>query len=266
VRSVVTGAVAVASLVAFVRIERAQRNPLVALGLLRNRPYVALTVTGAVVNTATVVFLFVVPLALQGQWRLSVLGAGTAFLAPAVLMAVAGVVAGRVRSADAVPVMAGCLVVCAVALHWLATASGPSWYVAATVLCAAPLGLANALTLVATQGAVRPERAGEASGVTKTVITVAAGLGVALCGPVADGRGDAGPAANAALLSTAAICLVVGLALAGWWYRARRLPGSRTRRPLRAATRPAGSAAVEHDDGAGVEPATGREDHGTRAG
>ncbi len=38
------------------------------------------------------------------------------------------------------------------------------------------LGTANSLTLIATQGVIEPERAGEASGVTKTVITVAACL------------------------------------------------------------------------------------------
>jgi hypothetical protein len=38
--------------------------------------------------------------------------------------------------------------------------------------------------LIATQAVIRPERAGEAPGVTKTVITVAAGLGVGLAGAI----------------------------------------------------------------------------------
>lgn len=233
VRGAVAAGVVAALVVAFARIERAAASPLVALGLFRNGPYVALTLAGAVVNTATVVFLFVVPLALQGQWGRSVMGAGVTFIAPAVLMAVAGPVAGRVRSRGAVPMMAACLGAAAVALFCLATASGLAAYVTAAVLCAAPLGLANALTLVATQAAVRPERAGEASGVTKTVITVAAGLGITLCGPVADRQRDAvASAAHDALLTTASGCLVVVSVLAIWWNTRRRVGRLRSQEHL----------------------------------
>ncbi|MCG0291007.1 MFS transporter, partial [Streptomyces sp. PSAA01] len=73
------------------------------------------------------------------------------------------------------------------------------------------LGVAGALTLIATQAVVRPERAGEASGVTKTVITTAAGLGVALSGPAADAHGTA--AAVDATLMAAGGCCLAGAAL-----------------------------------------------------
>ncbi|MET7762657.1 hypothetical protein [Streptomyces sp. NPDC005336] len=73
--------------------------------------------------------------------------------------------------------------------------------------------MAGALTLIATHGAVRPERAGEASGVTKTAITVAAALGVVLSGPVAGPHG--GPAAAPApaadtALTAAGLCRLAG--------------------------------------------------------
>ncbi|GHF58605.1 MFS transporter [Streptomyces mashuensis] len=213
----------------FVRCERTAAAPLVGLGLFRNGPYVALTLAGAVANTATVMFLFVVPLSLQGPWQLSVAAAGVAFLAPAVAMAAAGPLAGRVAPPHAVPVMAACLGTGALVLACLAGAPHLPVYLAAATLGGAVLGLGNALTLVATQAVIRPERAGEASGVTKTVITVAAGLGVALAGPVAAPGGD-GHAVGTALLATAAGCLAACAVLLLWLRHTPRTPG-RPRRP-----------------------------------
>lgn len=197
----------------FVRHERAAAHPLVDLALFGNRPFVALTAAGAAANTATVVVLFVVPLALQGPWRLSATGAGAAFLAPAAAMALAGPVAGRIRTADAVRAMAGALVLGAVALGAAAAAPSLPVFLVAVTGCGAGLGVAGALTLIATQAVVRPERAGEASGVTKTVITTAAGLGVALSGPAADAHGAAMAAAVDAALMTAGGCCLAGAAL-----------------------------------------------------
>ncbi|MBI0315478.1 MFS transporter, partial [Streptomyces javensis] len=71
--------------------------------------------------------------------------------------------------------------------------------------CGAALGVAGALTLIATQAVVRPERAGEASGVTKAVITTAAGLGVALSGDAAEA--ESGAAVDAALMAAGGCCL-----------------------------------------------------------
>ncbi|URM92197.1 MFS transporter [Streptomyces sp. MRC013] len=212
---------------AFVHVERRAPHPLVGLALFRNGPYVALTLAGAAANTATVMFLFVVPLSLQGPWGLPAVAAGTAFLLPALAMAVAGPLAGRVTTRGAAPAMAACLGGGALGLLGLALAPGLPAYLVAATFCGAALGLANALTLVATQGIVRPERAGEASGVTKTVTTVAAGLGIALAGSV---TGHDAPAAEAAartvLLATAATCATACTVLLSWMrtvrIRARR--------------------------------------------
>lgn len=203
-RSVAAIAVAALLLAAFVRTERRTPYPLIDLALFRNTTYVALTAAGAVANAATVVFLFVVPRALQGEWGLAPAAAGAAFLLPAALMAVAGPVAGRVGRFRAVPVMAGALGAASVTLGAAALARTPAAYLAAVTACGAALGLANALTLVATQAVVRPERAGEASGVTKSVITVAGGLGVVLAG-------GGGPAT--ALAVSGAGCLLAALGL-----------------------------------------------------
>ncbi|ATL87534.1 MFS transporter [Streptomyces malaysiensis subsp. malaysiensis] len=218
-RSATALALAVALGYVFVRHERAVANPLVDLALFGNRPFVALTAAGAAANAATVVLLFVVPLALQGPWRLSATGAGAAFLAPAAAMALAGPVAGRIRTADAVRVMAAALVLGAAALGAAAMATSLPVFLVAVTGCGAALGIAGALTLIATQAVVRPERAGEASGVTKTVITTAAGLGVALSGPAAEARSTA---AVAAALMAAGGCCLAGAALL---VLTRRRPG-----------------------------------------
>ncbi|WP_311033959.1 MFS transporter [Streptomyces luomodiensis] len=208
-RSVTALALAAVLGVVFVRHERAVAHPLLDLALFGNRPFVALTAAGAAANAATVVVLFVVPLALQGPWRLSAAAAGTAFLAPAAAMALAGPVAGRIRTAAAVRAMAGALGLGAAALGAAAVATSLPVFLLAVTGCGAALGLAGALTLIATQAVVRPERAGEASGVTKTVITTAAGLGVALSGPAAEAHGGPAPApaVDAALVAAAACCL-----------------------------------------------------------
>ncbi|MFD9904555.1 MFS transporter [Streptomyces sp. NPDC059063] len=202
----------------FVRRERAVAHPLVELSLFRNGPFMALTLTGAAANTATVMFLFVVPLTLQGQWDLSVAVAGAAFLAPALAMALAGPLAGRVPSRAAARLMLGCLSAGALVLGCLSWASSLAVYLAVAVAGGAVLGVANSLTLIATQAVIRPERAGEASGVTKTVITVAAGLGVGLAGAVTSQDGGVGSeaAADTALRITALGCLTACLVLAVW--------------------------------------------------
>lgn len=204
---------------AFVHAERRARHPLVGFALFRNGLYVALTLTGAAANTAAVMFLFVVPQSLQGQWGCSTVAAGAAFLPSALAMAAAGPLAGRVTTRGAVPAMAGCLGAGALGLFGLALAPSFPVYLTVATCCGTALGLANALTLIATQGVIRPERAGEASGVTKTVITVAAGLGVALADPQAAADTEA---ADTALLVTAVGCAVACVALLGW--RARRGP------------------------------------------
>jgi predicted MFS family arabinose efflux permease len=113
--------------------------------------------------------------------------------------------------------MACCLGAGAALLACLAVVTGPAGYLVAAVLCAGVLGTANALTLIATQAVVKPERAGEASGVTKTIITVAAGLGVALAGDVAGPDTAATETATrTVLLTTSAGCLTFCLALTVW--------------------------------------------------
>lgn len=177
----------------FVRAERRAPAPLVDLALFRNLPYVTLTAAGAVANAATVALLYVLPSTLQQGHGWDALGAGVAFSAPAAALAVGGPVAGRVRPGAAVPVMASCLAGAGGALWVAGAATAPSVLVVASTGAAVALGVAGGLALTGTQAVVRRERAGEASGVTKSVLTVTAGLGLALTGAGAGGAvGGAG--------------------------------------------------------------------------
>ncbi|WP_330477905.1 MFS transporter [Streptomyces platensis] len=192
----------------FVGAERRSPAPLVNLALFRNRPYVALTVAGAVANSATVALWYVVPWTLQQAAGWSVRDAGVALVVPAGVLAVGGPLAGRVRPAVAVPVMAVCLGAAAVALAATATCGTgtPALLMAATAAAAA-LGVAGGLALTGTQAVVRRARAGEASGVTKAVMTATAGAGLALTGA------GAGGGTRPSLLLPAAVCLATGAAL-----------------------------------------------------
>ncbi|WP_030883886.1 MFS transporter [Streptomyces sp. NRRL F-5053] len=222
-----TPAAAVLLLVLFARIQRDSPHPVVRLALFRNLPYVVLTLTGAVANTALVLLLFLVPLSLQSEWGLPAGEAGAAFLAPTAAIALAGPLAGRVPPRRAAPVTAACLTVGAVALGGLAGGAALGryeLYLASAVVGGAAFGTANALALVVTQQIVEPGRAGEASGVTKTVITVAAGLGVTLSG-AATQRSGPSQTGQAALTALAADCLAAALATAAWHFRAARRRG-----------------------------------------
>lgn len=196
----------------FVRAEHRSTAPLLDLTLFRNRPYVALTAAGAIANSATVALLYVVPLLLQQGRGWSALDAGTAFLAPALGLAAGGPLAGRVRPGAAVPAMALCLSAAAAALWAIGPRTGTPALVTASTAAAAALGVAGGLTLTGTQAAVRRERAGEASGVTKAVMTATAGVGLALVGGGAGTGSDAHPPlalpAAACLAAAAAIALV----------------------------------------------------------
>lgn len=195
-------------------------------GLISNSRYVALTAAGSAANAATVVFLFVIPLCLRTAWSLPTVAAGTAFLAPAVCMTVAGPLAGRVRASEAAAVMALCVSGAALAFWGIAWSTACFVaYVVSMTACGGALGFANALTLVATQAVVGPERAGVASGVTKTAVTVSGGLGMLLTGPVAEGafRGSPLEASQDMLVWTAVLCCATAVFLSGFLLWQRRV-------------------------------------------
>ncbi|MEU3712742.1 MFS transporter [Streptomyces catenulae] len=186
-------------------VRRARRTaPLLDPALLRDGRYLRLTASGAVANAATVALLFTVPQLLERSAGLSPAVAGLVFLVPAGALAAGGPAAGRVRPAAGTAVMAGCLTVAAVASVALPLGGAdPLPLLVAATVAATALGTAGALALTGTQALAAADGAGAAAGVTKAVLTVTAGLGLALPLP------DDGP--RPALLG--AVCLATALGL-----------------------------------------------------
>jgi MFS family permease len=161
------------------------RWPLVDLSLASNPRFSVLVVTGTISNIAYTVTIFLSTVYLQEVRGLDPLVAGLAFLGPSAGAALGGVLSGRLASNHSpVRVMGVMSVVAALAIAALAMSHAWVLYLPALTACGFSLGLVYAFTTVATQAVVRPERAGEAAGVTLTALVTMAGVGVAVSGTV----------------------------------------------------------------------------------
>ncbi len=215
-------------LVVFVAIERSVRFPLVELSLFRNTPYVVITLAGMVSNIAFCVTTFAITIYLQQVRGLSPITAGVVFLAPSLTLAVMGPLSGRLGPRfRPIGLMATAIGAGSVGLLILSGAQAWALFVPAFALFGAGLGFGWSFVSVATQSVVKPERAGEASGVTLTIVVAVAGLCVATAATVLEvleaGGATAGEA-NEQLLRWLAIgALAVSAALFAFqWRRAPR--------------------------------------------
>ncbi len=199
-----------AALIVFVVVERRVRWPLVDLSLLRNPRFTILVIAGTIANVAYGVTIFLATLYLQQVRGLDPLMAGLAFLGPSAGAALGGAISGRL-AASRPPVLVMGLTSVAAALSLAALASSSGWvgYLSALTACGFTLGLVYAFTTVATQAVVRPERAGEAAGVTLTALVTLAGVGVAVSGTVLEMLQDAGMSAAGAVSAIVAVLAVL---------------------------------------------------------
>lgn len=208
---------AVALLAGFVVVEQRVSSPLVNLSLLRNPTFAILVVAGTIANVAYTVTVFLSTVNLQQVRGLTPLAAGIAFLGPSAGAALGGVLSGRLAARFAPVAVMG--TGCAVAAVFLAAlAISHSWapYLVALTGCGFTMGLVYAFTTVATQTVVPPDRAGEAAGVTLTILVTFAGVGVAVSGTVLEIRelhGTTGAGIERILLAIAALLLSAGLAV-----------------------------------------------------
>ncbi|MGV0792881.1 MFS transporter [Mycolicibacterium sp. XJ1819] len=205
----------VAALALFVAVENRVRWPLVDMSLLRNPRFTVLVVAGTIANIAYAVTIFLSTMYLQEARGLDPLIAGLVFLGPSAGAALGGVLSGRLTTRRPPVVMGVTTVAAAVSVGVLAAARQWSVYLPALTACGLSLGLVYAFTTVATQAAVRPERAGEAAGVTLTALVTVAGVGVAVSGTVVEmleraGASQAG-AIDTVLAALAAILLPAGV-------------------------------------------------------
>lgn len=205
-------------LAVFVAVENRVPSPLVDLSLARNPRFSILVVAGTVANIAYAVAIFLSTLYLQQVRGLDPLMAGLVFLGPSAGAALGGVLSGRLAARrPPLLVMGLTSVVAAISLAALALAPGWAVYLPALTACGFALGLVYAFTTVATQAVVRPERAGEAAGVTLTALVTLAGVGVAVSGTVLEmlergGMSTAG-AVNSIVGVLAALLLPAGVAV-----------------------------------------------------
>ena len=177
------------ALAVFVVVENRVRWPLVDLSLAQDPRFTILVVAGAVANIAYGVTILLSTLYLQQVRELDPMMAGLAFLARRQVRRWAA----RCRAGS--PPAAHPL------SSWAPRVWPPRWrsrcsraaddwviYLSALTVCGFTLGLVYAFTTVATQAVVRPERAGEAAGVTLTALVTLAGVGSR---GVRDGAGNA---------------------------------------------------------------------------
>jgi predicted MFS family arabinose efflux permease len=222
------------TLAMFVVVENRVRWPLIDLSLAKNPRFTILVIAGTVANIAYGVTIFLATMYLQQVRGLDPLMAGLAFLGPSAGAALGGALSGRLAaSRPPVLVMGVTSVAAALALAVLALAGDWVVYLSALTVCGFTLGLVYAFTTVATQAVVRPERAGEAAGVTLTALVTLAGVGVAVSGTVLEmlqrTGSSMGGAIDLILAALAALLLPAGAAvLAIARSRAESAAGERT--------------------------------------
>jgi predicted MFS family arabinose efflux permease len=164
-----------------VLVERRAPAPLVDLSLFRNRPFVAVVAAGSLSN---VVYCFVAvfsALYLQQARGLSPLDAGLVFLALSGGAGAAAYFSGRLAERFPADRLMAAGLLTSAAFITLLTFTDSLWaYTPVFFVCGIGVGLGWALTNVATQGVVRPEDAGVASGVALTSLVLLAAVGVAI--------------------------------------------------------------------------------------
>ncbi|MBJ8345785.1 MFS transporter [Antrihabitans sp. YC2-6] len=208
-------ALAIAVLVGFVLVETRVPTPLVDLTLLRQSRFTVLMIAGTIANIAYAVTIFGSTLYLQQGRGLSPLAAGIVFLGPSAGAALGGPLSGRLAARhNPVQVMGIACISAAVALGALTTVTSWPLYVPVLTACGFTMGLVYAFTTVATQSVVRPERAGEAAGVTLTSLVTLAGVGVAVSASALEMM-QAHGASIAGALDRVFLVLAAGLFAAG---------------------------------------------------
>jgi Na+/melibiose symporter-like transporter len=226
-------------LATFVWIESRVRNPLVDLSLFRNRPFVAAALAGAISNVVYAVLAVLAALYLQQARGLSPFDAGLVFLALSTGAAVASFSAGRLADLVAPDrLMAVALALSAGAVLGLTDVQSLWAYTPIFGVCGLGLGLAWALTNVATQAVVPTEQSGAASGLALALVVLFGAVGVAVAASlleVVSGM-DRGAAGDADAIDTVLRCTSV----LGFVSAVALLTLGRRRSHARAATETAG--------------------------
>ncbi|WP_043535407.1 MFS transporter [Salinispora tropica] len=215
-RPVVAAGLAVGGLVllaAFVLRERVAESPLVRLDLFRNAKFVVVTLMGMVANVSFVVTIFATTIYLQQVRGYSPFVAGLAVLTASIGGGVAGPFAGWLSQRVAVRrLIAAAILVGAVGLVVVALGGQIGLYLLGLAVAGFGYRIGFTLTNLGTQAIVPAERAGEASGVTLSILRAGSGIAVAAAGTLIE-QGDLATGITRVLLGIAVGSAVAALVL-----------------------------------------------------
>ncbi|WP_435192415.1 MFS transporter [Streptomyces sp. bgisy126] len=208
-----------ALLAAFVRLERRTAEPLLDLALLRNRPFVVITLAGSLSNVVYCLVAVLSALYLQQARVLSPLDSGLIFLSLSVGAGAASYWSGRLaQHVRPELLMAAGMLLCGVSLLALTWATPLALYTAIFAVVGLGVGLGWALTNVATQSYVPANRLAAASGLVLTSLVLLGAVAVAVATTVlevisgsAESAASDGPALET-VLRVAALLSVLGAA------------------------------------------------------
>jgi EmrB/QacA subfamily drug resistance transporter len=210
--------VAAVLLAAFVVIERRTKNPLVPLGILKERNLSTAAVTGALMGGALIGLFFFTTLYLQQVLGYGPLTAGLGFLPLAFTIgASAGIASKLATTKGPRPVLVAGLLIQAAGLYWFSHVSADGSYLAdvlfPSLIVALGMGLAFVpLTILAMSG-VKESDSGLASGVMAMAQQIGQAVGLAVL---------TGLAFEDAYLAAAAMALAAALVASDQRYRAHR--------------------------------------------
>ncbi|MGW2837580.1 MFS transporter [Streptomyces sp. NPDC001493] len=213
--------VAVAALGVFLRVESRHPQPVVPLGLFRERTVAVAVASGSVISVSFYGMLFVFGLYFQQVRGQSPLATGLMFLPMTGLLLAMNLVSGRVsnRYGPRVPMLTGQLTSCAGMLLLLFV--GPRTPPVLTALMLLPIAVGAGLALPALTAAmmeeVPAERAGVAAGVLNAARQVAIALSVATFGALLSDGFEAGM--RASLLISAALLAATAFSTARFFGR-----------------------------------------------
>lgn len=154
---------------AFTIVERITSNAIVDGNLLRLRPFLCSCVASCLLGFVFFLFLFIAALYLQEQLGYSAFTAGIALVPFSLILAVTGVMAGRLTSRFQLTnlLITSCfsMALGLVTLSFLPASYGYPWMVFPFILVAAGAGPGFTLLNTAGLAAVPPERSGQAAGI-----------------------------------------------------------------------------------------------------
>ena len=181
-------AVAVASLVTFVLLERHQRLPMLDLSLFRNRGFTGANTVMGLVGLAMFGVFFYVSLYVQQVLGYSPVQAGAAFLPWTLLIILLAPQAGRLsdRFGPRPFVASGMAIVAASLFVFSRIGVHASFWdlLPAMILGGVGMSIAMAPTTAAAMSSVRPDKAGVGSAVLNSMRQVGGSLGIAIMGAI----------------------------------------------------------------------------------